>query len=46
MMRRAAFVLIGFLALGLPTVAGSIELSSLFSTIKQAPADSIADGTA
>ena len=36
MMRRAAFVLIGFLALGLPTVAGSIELSSLFSTIKQA----------
>ena len=36
MMRRAAFLMAGLLALGLPTLAGSIELSSLFNTIKQA----------
>ncbi|HEV2112305.1 MAG TPA: M48 family metalloprotease [Gammaproteobacteria bacterium] len=36
MKRRAAFLIAGLLALGLPTLAGSIELSSLFNTIKQA----------
>lgn len=36
MKRRAALLMAGLLALGLPTLAGSIELSSLFNTIKQA----------
>ncbi|HET7175271.1 MAG TPA: M48 family metalloprotease [Gammaproteobacteria bacterium] len=36
MKRRAALLLAGLLALGLPTVAGSIDVSNLFSSIKQA----------
>ena len=36
MMRRAALLLAGFLALGLPTLASSIDVGALFNTIKQA----------
>lgn len=36
MKRRAVLLLAGLLALGLPTVAGSIDVSNLFSSIKQA----------
>ncbi|HEU5398648.1 MAG TPA: M48 family metalloprotease [Gammaproteobacteria bacterium] len=36
MIRRAALLLAGLLALGLPTLAGSIDISNLFNSIKQA----------
>ena len=36
MMRRAAFLLVGVLALGLPTLAASIDVGALFNTIKNA----------
>ena len=36
MIRRAALLLAGLLALGLPTLASSIDVSNLFNSIKQA----------